>query len=120
MMTQSACGSLVAPRPTTAVGTVFERRRAKREPRAPGPTTATGKRSLGAIEALEHLVLHAESLALARKAAVAHFGRVAGDCVADRRSGLGIALHERRREAGEHADHVMEHQHLPVAVGARA
>src|SRR5688572_3565265 len=107
----------------SAVGITLESRAKKRLPSAPGPMTATGKRcapSLGAIQALEHLVLHAEALAFARKRAGAHFGGVARDRVLDRCAGLGIALDEGRREAGEHADHVMEHQHLAVAIGAGA
>src|SRR5262245_57934981 len=119
-MTQSACGSSPGLRPMSAVGTTFESRRAKSVPSAPGPMTATGKRaasSLRAIEALEHLVLHPEALALTRKAARADLRRIARDRVLDRSSGLGVALDERGREPGEHPDHVVEHQHLAVAVG---
>src|SRR6185503_9802570 len=128
-MTQSACGTCTTSLPTRAVGMTLESRAAKKEPSAPGPITAIAERSarpgerrcgrsLGAIEALEHLVLHPEALALAWETAFAYLGGIAGDRLLDGRAGLGVALHERRRKAGEHSDHVVEHQHLPVAVRA--
>src|SRR5262245_39766401 len=123
MMTHSASGGSVTSRQTSATGSTFDRRPAKRDPRAPGPMTAIGKRrrrSLRAIEALQHLVLHPEALAFARKRAGSHFGGVARDRVLDRRARLGVALHEGGRETGEHPDQVVEYQHLSIAVGARA
>src|SRR5262249_61777914 len=48
------------------------------------------------------------------------FLRVTLQRIADRFTGLRVALDESRREAAEEADDVMEHQHLAVAVRARA
>src|SRR5882672_5459715 len=140
-ITQSACGSSSGPnasglysrpptrtprrssvaraalRAITAVGTTLERRLAYSRPNAPGPMTAT---ALTAMQALQHLVLHAEALPFGRKAAVAHVGSIAGDGVFDRRAGFRVALDEARRKAGEQADQVMEYENLTVAMRACA
>src|SRR5690242_21433487 len=75
---------------------------------------------LAAVEALQHLFLHAEALLLAGEGAAPHLLGIAGARLADGISGLGVALHESRREPAEEADHVVEDEHLAVAMASRA
>src|SRR6188472_1098585 len=75
---------------------------------------------LAAVDPAQHVFLHAEALPFGREGAGAHVGRIARDGRLDRRARLGVALDERRRESREQADDVVEHQHLPIAIGSRA
>src|SRR5690554_1359835 len=55
-----------------------------------------------------------------REQAFAHFVHVAGDGFLDAGRAVHVVLDEARRLAGEDAEHVVEHQHLAVAVRAGA
>src|SRR5882724_456401 len=72
-----------------------------------------------AVKLLHDLVFHGEAVTFGREGSAADFLGVLLHRIADRVARFGVALDEGRREAAEETDHVMEHEYLPVAVGAR-